>query len=515
MNRILFLSALFFGANTVFAQNPAPAPDAEFKNFINQARSFDTKNPGAAQGYYKKALEKAQSDEQKAEAQLGLGNSTPLRAKSDDPKNENAARLSAFQAVLDLTGATTVQKNAARLGLALTQFQTEQYETALSNYQSLVDSAEATPAQKNTAQIGGGETLLALKRFDDARTRLEAFLKANTGSPAQNTVAHRLIALSYLGQNNGTAAQVVMKKLAAVPSLKDEQIAVIYRTTGDFFREQKQPALSRAAYEMIPPLADASIKANIEALMKIGLTYFDEKNFGKAREIWAAVLDMRGGQESTADVWQFTGVAYAHEKNYVAAREAGGKWRDATTNIPTKVSAWETIASTFLEEKNYAGARDALANIGKLGITLPNPHDKAQLNLRQKVGVVQVFRQEGDFVQAAATLKEILAAVPIGAGDPSYYYEARKQYKAVADEMAKDKASMDAALGLYEAWEKFYPYEFNKGEANMAMGDILAAQGKKDEAKAKYQRVIELRKNYDDAKIAQSKMDKLDGKAGA
>ena len=46
----------------------------------------------------------------------------------------------------------------------------------------------------------------------------------------------------------------------------------------------------------------------------------------------------------------------------------------------------------------------------------------------------------------------------------------------------------------------------------MAMGDILAAQGKKEEAKAKYLRVIELRKNYDDAKVAQQKIDKLDGK---
>ncbi|HEX2614695.1 MAG TPA: hypothetical protein VHL10_04320, partial [Nitrososphaera sp.] len=94
----------------------------------------------------------------------------------------------------------------------------------------------------------------------------------------------------------------------------------------------------------------------------------------------------------------------------------------------------------------------------------------------------------------------------------SYYYDARNQVKAAADEMAKEAASMDAAFYLYEAWEKLFPYEFNKGEANMAMGDILVAQGKKDEAKAKYQRVIELRQNYDDAKIAQQKIDKLDGK---
>ncbi len=45
----------------------------------------------------------------------------------------------------------------------------------------------------------------------------------------------------------------------------------------------------------------------------------------------------------------------------------------------------------------------------------------------------------------------------------------------------------------------------------MGISDILLAQGKPEEAKAKYQRVMELRKNYDAYKIAQEKIKRIEG----
>ena len=93
---------------------------------------------------------------------------------------------------------------------------------------------------------------------------------------------------------------------------------------------------------------------------------------------------------------------------------------------------------------------------------------------------------------------------------PSFAYDARNVVKKAAGEMAKVKESMDAAYTLYEAWEKLYPHDYNKAEAHMGMGDILLAQGKPVEAKAKYQLVVDKRKTYDDGKIAQEKIRKTE-----
>lgn len=493
----------------------APAENTVFKANMSLARTSEKNNKGVALTYYKKALEKALTDDEKAQAQLGIGNNITIRPKNDDPRGDNAARLAAYQAVLDLPGASAAQKITARLGIAEGDFQLEQHEAAQGNFQTVIESTEATDEQKIKARQLSGETLIALKRYDEARARLGAITINDKASRLQKTAAHRTIARSYLRQDKTFEAQAEIKKLAA-PGLKDEEAVQVYLSSGDFFREEKKPVLARASYEMIPALSAASGEANIKALLQIGATYFDEKNYAKAREIWAFIPSMRGAGKLTRDAWHSTGVAYTEEKNYAAAREAFSKWREASTSdVPAQVSAWEIIASTFLEEKNYPAARESLANVSKLGANLFNIHDKAQLNLREKMGLVQVYRVEGDFTQAATFSKQILDATPISNTMPLYYYEAHKQVKATAEAMAKERVSMDAAYTLYEALEKHYPYEFNKGEANMAMGDILVAQGKKDEAKAKYQRVIELRKNYDDAKIAQGKIDKLDGKAGA
>lgn len=501
------------------AQEPAVL-QAQFNENIGRARQYEDKQPGVALEYYKRALKASQDDVQKATAQLGIGKTTTFHPRGEaDPKGDNAARLAAFQAALDLPGASAVQKHEARLGIGEMQFIEEKYEAALAHFETVAnDAVGAQLDQRNRATLIAGETMMALKRYDQARTRLNQFLEANAAPTtdvllkARKTVAHQLIARSYLQQNNPRLALIEMKKMIT-PTMKDADAAEIYLSNGDFFRGEKQPALARAFYEMVPALADVSNVANGNALVKIGATYYDEKNYPKAREIWSYVAETRGAAiNHIGDAWHSIGVTYSEEKNYDKAREAFSKWRDAS-DLPTKVQAVETIASMYLQEKKYAEARTALTGIGALGVNLTNVNDKAQLNLRQKLTTALIYREEGNFAQATTLYKEMLADLPVNNLNLSYHYDFRKQVKAAADEMAKVPASMDAAYALYDAWEKHHPAEFNKGEANMAMADILAAQGKKEEAKAKYLRVIELRKNYDDSKIAQQKIDKLDGKA--
>ena len=81
--------------------------------------------------------------------------------------------------------------------------------------------------------------------------------------------------------------------------------------------------------------------------------------------------------------------------------------------------------------------------------------------------------------------------------------------KQAADKLAKDPATLAAAYTLYEGLEKFYPYELQKAEALIGMGDVLVAQGKTTEARAKYEKAVELRKNFDEGKIAQEKLNRL------
>lgn len=495
----------------------APLPNLAFRENIGRANQFENTQPGVALEYYKRALEEARSDIQKADAQLGIGKTTPFHDKGEaDPKNENIARRRAFEIVLALPEASGPQKNKARLELSAMQLNFEQYDLALASVEAVLqDTQGSQPAQRGEASLRAGEALIGLKRYDEARQRLSDFLETKA-DPQQSalinntlrTLARRAIAKSYLAQNNPRLAQAEMKK-RVTPETKADEATQIYISDGDFFREQKQPALARQSYEMVPTLADATAADNIKAVLQIGASYFDENNYEKARETWNLVPQMRGGtNKSTGEAWHSIGVSHYQEKNYEKAREAFGQWRDVA-DLPVKVQAWETIATTFLEEKNYEKAREALTNVGKLGDALVSSDDKAQLNLRQQFGIAQIYRAENNFAQAATTYKAILDMVPVAQTDPLYFGQSRNQVKAAADEMAKEAASRDAAYSIYEKWETVFPYEFNKAEANMAMGDILTAQGKKEAAKAKYQKVIELRKTYDDAKIAQQKIDKL------
>ena len=450
---LLSLSLWFLSAGQ--AQDAA-ALQAQFNQNIAGARQYESKDQSIALEYYKRALKVAQDDVQKVTVQLGIGQTTPLHPKGEaDPKGDNAARLAAFQVVLDSPAATATQKLEARMGIGQTQqFAFEQYEPALAHFEAIAGDAGAPADLKGRAILGGGETLMSLKRYDEARTRLNQLLAANTApvteawQKAQRTVAHKLMARSYLQQENPRMALITIKK-AVAPTLKDLEASQEYLSYGDFFRSEKQPALARALYEMVPTLADAPMQDNGRALVQIGLAYTDEKNYAKAREIWAALSETRGAAiNHVGDAWHNIGVTYYEEKNYEKAREAFVKWREAA-DLPTRVQAWETIASTYLAEKNYVKARETLAGLSTIAAGLSNAQDKAILSLRQKTGVAQTYKAEGDWVQTATAYKEMLAAVPVANGTPSYYYEARRQVKEAADELAKTPASMDAAYAIY------------------------------------------------------------------
>jgi len=133
--------------------------------------------------------------------------------------------------------------------------------------------------------------------------------------------------------------------------------------------------------------------------------------------------------------------------------------------------------------------------------------------LGQQVDIAGVYRAEGDFTQAAASYVEALNSVTqyyAGWNDkPLPYYTVRDIVWKAVREMDKKPASQMAAYTIYEALEKNSPYPKQKADAFLGMGDILLAQSKRDEAKAKYEKALELRKNYDEGKTAAEKLKAL------
>jgi hypothetical protein len=121
---------------------------------------------------------------------------------------------------------------------------------------------------------------------------------------------------------------------------------------------------------------------------------------------------------------------------------------------------------------------------------------------------------EGDVPQAIARYQAVLDHIKDFTGTlmgvkPSEHYEAPKTVKAAADKLAIEPATMGNAYTIYEALEAFYPYELQKAEALIGMGDILVAQGKPLNARTKYEKAVQLRKNYAEGKLAQEKLNAL------
>ena len=506
---VFVVAGIVWFSGALRAQSPAQAP---FDQMMQMARVYEKQNNSSvALGYFREALKKAQNDAERAQAQLGIANHTP--------KQDSAARLATYQAVLDLAGTPATVKVDARLGMAQAQFEAKQFEAALASLQPIAEMADASAGQKLKARQWSGEVMIALGRFDEARTALAPLPSLENASLEEKILAHRTIARAYLGQNNTAQAQAELSKAAALPGLKDPKIAEIYIGNGDLLVEQKQYALARNAYDKVAVLLDATAQQNVQAKLQRGESFFQEKNYAAAREAWTQALAMRGAEDYARKIWRAIGAAHLAEGNYAATREAYGKWLAVLNenDLAGKVVVWQHVAQTHVQEKNFALAREALSNIGKLvPATIAGPSAvtaRAQLQLRQQLDVAEVYRSEGDFDNAAKTYVALLQTVPVGRSDPLYYYDARKAVKTAADEMAREKAlmpSLAAAYAVYEALEKLYPYEFDKAQANMGMGDILLAQGKPEEAKAKYQRVMELRKNYDEYKIAQEKIKRIE-----
>ena len=525
MKKPFILLALLIAASmTLTGGTPSRASgllfreDANFKGLISAAEYYEKANrPAEAAHYYRLAIKRAANDAERAQAHLGVAKYTPIRYSHTAEKDFGVDKIAAYQNVVTLPDAPATAKIEAYFGKAEVQAATTQYDAALTSLKALAEIPEATPEQKRKALLWRGEILVQAKRYDEARTTLADLIKAPDAKFEENLAAHQAIARSHLRQVNFTDALAEIARINALPGPTDEQRADIHIANGTMLAEAGHHKAARDEYAKVAVLADATVEKNFVARYKIGESYFNEKNYLSAREAWTQAVELRGAEKHAADVWKAIGIANVFEKNYEKAREAYQKWLAVPTlDFKGKVLAWQHIAASYTEEKKYAEAREALGNISKLAPANATFWDNLQFKLRQEFDIADVYRTEGDFTRAGETYVAILQDVPVSTTlQPPFYNEAREQVQKAAGALAKDKASMTAAYTVYEALEKVYPYAKQDAEAFLGMGDILLAQGKPAEAKEKYQKALELRKTYDEGKLAQEKISKIEAQEKA
>jgi tetratricopeptide (TPR) repeat protein len=485
----------------------ARADNAAFSQVMKSAGYYEQRRQsGIARGYYEQALQKAQTAAERAQAQLGIARNLPLKDANGAP--DGSVQIAAFRKVLEMPEVSADAQADAHLGIAQAYAETRRYEDAHTTLKTALALADISAAQRNKALMWDGQVLIELKRHEEAHAQLTKYIEAPEPDMDGKIIAHRNLARSYLVQDQTAQAREELAKTVAFPDLKDNKIADIHIANGDFLSARGFGAAARDEYAQVAVLANADVAKSVLARFQIGQTYFREKNYASARETWTPMVGMRGAEKHLPALWKAIGQSYELEKNFPQARAAYEKWLAAPQlEIKYKVEAWRTIAGTYAQEKNYAKAREVLGNIGQGA--LPG----SDLYLRQQFDVAEVYRAEGDFTQAAARYVDALNSVTqycaALSDKPLPYYTVRDIVWKAVREMDKNPASQTAAYTIYEALEKNSPYEKQKADAFLGMGDILLAQGKREEAKAKYTKVLELRKNFDEGKIAREKLKAL------
>jgi len=521
MNRFLKVVALLL-ALTVAGTSPRYAAadgffreDGDFKQLISAAEYYVKYNRGGdAARFYSLAAKKATTDSELAQAYLGAGKHTPIRYGKPDPTTDGVAKLEHYQKLLDLPAAPAAARIDAYFGKAETEAALKRYDAALASLNLLVAIPEVTAQQKRKRLLWTGQILTDAARYDEARADLNALINAADSTLNEQLLAHQSITRTYMRQVNLSAALAQIRKINFMNGFTDTQRADNHLSNAALLTEFGRHPEARAELERVAVLADAPNDRSLQARLSIGHAFYSEKNYAKATEVWLQVLDMRGGAVHAKVIWQAVGVGYAEAKDYVKAREAYQKWLAVPgLDVKSKVQAWQYTGHAYLQEKNYAAAREAIANIDKG--TYPTTFDGSALYLRRLMDTADIYAAEGDFVGVVASYNAMLDhiktfAVTLMGTKPQDHYEAPRQIKAVADKLSQDKATMATAYSIYEALEKFYPYELQKAEADLGMGDILLAQGKPVEARAMYEKALALRKNYNEGKIAREKLAALD-----
>ena len=268
------------------------------------------------------------------------------------------------------------------------------------------------------------------------------------------------------------------------------------------FQQGDYPAAQKSSEEALALAKNSSEK--VGALLRLGLTYSQRKQYKQAREQWDKVLELPAA--SAAEKLQARSAiagSYGEENDWERARAEFQKIVDTPDATPKdKATARFAIAVSFINQKNDAGAQGALRSIGEdtqvdanframaysqLGQNYLNAHEfdnargafekaielntaPGELPVAAQAGIAESFKAEGKATEAQAEFVKAQAE----AMKQSAFFGQRKQF-AAARTLLEQALTFGQVAPTLDAILRFQ------------VGESLLQEGKPQEARKKFE----------------------------
>lgn len=214
--------------------------------------------------------------------------------------------------------------------------------------------------------------------------------------------------------------------LAKTPAEKAEALISLGRTYSD----EKNYKQARICWDQVALIANVSTTDKVVADLATGNSYLEQKDLTTAREIFSRVIaNTRAAPFAKAMARMAIASSYNEEKNFAKAREEFSKLvldPNADTNL--RFTAQLEVGETYFSEGNFAEARSQFAKALAIG--------EAILSLRAtaRLRIAETYRQQGDSKQAALEMgryQRDALKVATSLGESRRYAEAREQFAAI------------------------------------------------------------------------------------
>jgi tetratricopeptide (TPR) repeat protein len=336
---------------------------------------------------------------------------------------------------------------------------------AVLSYANVLPLPKATDEQKAKALIKTAELQAHLNNPTEAIASLKQVFALKSVVAGIKVTVHKMLATAYLNQKNLPAATAELGKISAIPDLTGYAKVSALEESGDLLLNANVPAAARAEFEKalaVPPTE----KSRIAYLhMKIGKTFFAEKNYPRARTTLQTAVGIEGASSSY------------------------------------KEEAWQVLGDVLTQEKNYAAAIEAYQKV------TADPKTSVFIKISAALGLGQAAKLAGNFDQAAAAYDLALSNYFSTSMSPLQTNIVRTNKQAVfaviqnvAVEFSKTAASHNAALTIFRSFLKNAKYnDAELATIYLAWGDVLAQQNKLEEAVKMYQKIPATQPQYQEA----------------
>jgi len=355
------------------------------------------------------------------------------------------------------------------------------HEQALEVFQESVsrDSSEANRG----AMVGVAQSLEALGRQDEA---VAVFRSMLAGNPSDILMRKRLINHFLYVENRDSAIVEIEELLKFAPSDPERvRLGMLYYAVSD-----------TAKAESLFTALDAEAPAYIPALY-LGRIAADRGNYELAKTHFRRAIAQ---DDSLPDAWVHLINAMVDQDSTAAAVEMT---KTAAAKVEDPKPLWYFLGVNFSQRESYDTA-----------ITwLEKAFRSDSSDTRVQFALAAAMERSGRFDESADVFKEILRREPTNAPALNYLgymYADRNVHLEESLDLIERALEVDPQNGAYldsYGWVLFRLGRFDEAEAQIRkalgildsdpvihehLGDILAAQGREDEARRHWERALEL-----------------------